>query len=69
VLERHGAGIMLDKKSLTPARLAEAVKKILDHDSYRSGALKLQELGRRYGGAEKAADLVEKLVSGRAREE
>ncbi|OAT80715.1 hypothetical protein A6M21_12700 [Desulfotomaculum copahuensis] len=65
VLAGHGAGIVLDKNSLTPFVLAEAVKKLLTGRNYRSGAQALQKLGQRYGGAAGAAARVEELVRGK----
>lgn len=61
VLAQYGAGIVLDKNSLTPFVLSEAVKKILTGRSYRTGAQVLQALGQKYGGAAGAALKVEEL--------
>lgn len=65
VLSQHGAGIVLDKQTLTPSGLAEAIKTIIECPSYRIQAQKLKELGEKYGGAKAAADWAEELVRGR----
>jgi UDP:flavonoid glycosyltransferase YjiC (YdhE family) len=62
VLVQSGAGIVLDKKTLTPQILAEAVQTIATDPKYRKQAAKLKSLGEKYGGAELAASLAEKLV-------
>lgn len=62
VLVQNGAGIVLDKKALTPQMLAEAVQTIVNDSSYHQRAIKLKALGEKYGGAERAASLAEKLV-------
>ncbi|WP_158442841.1 glycosyltransferase [Pelosinus sp. UFO1] len=63
VLAQSGAGIVLDKKTLTPQMLADAVHAIVTDPSYREQAQKLKSLGEKYGGAEVAASLAEKLVA------
>lgn len=63
VLAESGAGIVLDKKMLTPQILAEAIKTIVTDPNYREQAVKLKLLGEKYGGAEVAASLAEKLVA------
>lgn len=62
VLCQFGAGIVLDKQTLTPGILAEALQKIIGSDNYRIGARHLKELGEKYGGAEAAADWAEELM-------
>lgn len=62
VLAEHGAGIVLDKASLTPAILAEAIQQVLGSAGYRQCAQRLKELGQQYGGAQTAADWIEKSV-------
>ncbi len=62
VLAEHGAGIVLDKASLTPAILAEAIQQVLGSTGYRQCAQRLKELGQQYGGAQAAADWIEKSV-------
>lgn len=63
VLADNGAGIVLDKASLTAPILAEAVARILGDADYRRQAARLKALGEKYGGAEEAALLSEKIVS------
>ncbi len=62
VLAQSGAGIVLDKKALTPQMLAEAVQAVVNDSNYRLQAAKLKTLGEKYGGAERAASLAEKLA-------
>lgn len=62
VLAQAGAGIVLEKQSLTPLMLAEAMTTILNNESYRTSALQLKALGEKYGGASAAADWAEELV-------
>jgi UDP-N-acetylglucosamine:LPS N-acetylglucosamine transferase len=64
VLAQFGAGIVLDKETLTPAIMAEAMQKIISDSNYRTGAQRLKVLGERYGGADAAADWAEQLVRG-----
>lgn len=61
LLAQKGAGIVLEKSSLTAGILREAVKKILDDSTFLTNAQKLQALCQKYGGAPKAACLVEDL--------
>jgi UDP:flavonoid glycosyltransferase YjiC (YdhE family) len=65
VLSQNGAGIVLDKQSLTPAILIAAVQKILTDSSFLLKAQQLKALGEKYGGAAGAALKVEELVSRR----
>lgn len=64
VLSQFGAGIVLDKQTLTPGILAEAMQKIIGSGHYRIGAQRLKVLGQKYGGAEAAADWAEQLMRG-----
>lgn len=64
VLAEQGAGIVLDKATLTAEKLTEAVRQILQNPEYREKAMILKSIGEKYGGAEAAASLVEKLVGG-----
>jgi MGT family glycosyltransferase len=66
VLADNGAGIVLDKSTLTAQALAEAIQRILGDPGFRRQAEKLKAMGERYGGAAAAATLAEKIV---AREE
>lgn len=63
VLAQNGAGIVLDKSALTAQILADAVQRILSDSAYRRQAARLKVLGEKYGGAEAAASLAEKIVS------
>jgi len=62
VLVQSGAGIVLDKQTLTPQMLAQAIQTILNNPDYRKQATKLKVMGEKYGGAEVAASLAEKLA-------
>lgn len=62
VLTQYGAGIVLDKQKLTANMLAEAVETVVNDPGYREQAAKLKAIGEKYGGAELAASLAEKLA-------
>ena len=64
VMARFQAGIVLEKASLTPDKLAEAMRTVIRSESYRTGAQALKRLGDAYGGAEEAANWVEQLAGG-----
>jgi|GEM_PF-1230686 len=66
VLAQSGAGIVLNKKTLTPQILVEAIQTIVADPNYREQVAKLKSLGEKYGGAEVAASQAEKLVAGKA---
>ena len=56
-----GAGIRLAPRRCTPRRLREAVEQILRDPSFRQNALRLSAIFNRYGGAARAAELLEGL--------
>ena len=62
VLADHGAGIVLEKETLTAIILAGAIEQILQDGSYQRKAEDLRALCRVYGGATAAASMVEKVV-------
>jgi UDP:flavonoid glycosyltransferase YjiC (YdhE family) len=62
VLSQIGAGIVLDKKTLTPSILVESMQKILHDNSYRNNAQQLKTIGEKYGGANIVADWAEALM-------
>jgi UDP:flavonoid glycosyltransferase YjiC (YdhE family) len=62
VLGNHGAGIVLEKETLTATILAEAIEQILQDGSYQRKAEELKTLCKVYGGAAAAASMIEKLV-------
>lgn len=64
VLAQNGAGIVLDKKTLTSQILAETIQTIIKNPHYREQAAQLKSLGEKYGGAGVAALLAEKLAAG-----
>jgi UDP:flavonoid glycosyltransferase YjiC (YdhE family) len=62
VLSQFGAGIVLDKKTLTPSILVESMQKVLHDNSYRRNARQLKTIGEKYGGANAVADWAEALM-------
>lgn len=62
VLSEFGAGILLDKKALTPSILADSIHKVLQDNSYRKNAQQLKTMGEKYGGASAVADWAEELM-------
>jgi zeaxanthin glucosyltransferase len=58
-----GTGEVIPLKQVSVPRLQTAIKQVLGDDSYRQNTLKLQEAIRRSGGASKAADIIEQVVS------
>lgn len=66
VLAQFGAGIVLDKKTLTPSRLVEVIQKVLHDNAYRQNAQQLKTIGEKYGGASAVADWAEALMKAEA---
>jgi zeaxanthin glucosyltransferase len=58
-----GTGEVIPLKQVSVPRLQTAIKQVLTDDSYQQNALKLQEAIQRSGGASKAADIIEQVVS------
>ncbi len=58
-----GAGEMVSLSRLSVPRLRNAIQKVLTEDSYKKNALRLQEAIQRAGGVNRAADIVEQVVS------
>ena len=56
-----GAGIRLSPRRCTPRRLRDAVEQVLSDPSFRQNALRLAAIFKRYGGAPRAAELLEGL--------
>lgn len=63
VLAQNGAGLILAKESLSADILSEAVRRIINDADYRQQASRLKALCQKYGGAQAAAVLAEKLVA------
>jgi len=61
-----GAGVQLEPRRCTPARLRTAVKRMLDDPSFRHQAEQLASIFARYGGAQRAATLLENLATHQA---
>jgi UDP:flavonoid glycosyltransferase YjiC (YdhE family) len=64
VLAKNGAGIVLDKNTVTTAALVEAVQQILNNSEFKNNAGQLKKMCENYGGAAAAATMVEELISG-----
>jgi MGT family glycosyltransferase len=61
-----GAGIRLNARDCTPHRLRTAVRQVLASDSYRKNAQRIAAALARLGGPERAAALIEQMLTGRA---
>ena len=61
-LKARGAGIVVPRRRLTPARLRKAVTLVLEDASYRNAARALQNDIRQLDGPGRAADLIEQLL-------
>lgn len=60
-----GTGEMIPLKQLSVPKLRTAIKKVLTEPSYKERAIALQEAIARSGGVNKAADIIEQVVSTR----
>jgi UDP:flavonoid glycosyltransferase YjiC (YdhE family) len=58
-LERTGAGLRLERDSLSPAGVAVAVRQVLEQPGSRAAAQRLAESNRQAGGAPRLVDLIE----------
>jgi UDP:flavonoid glycosyltransferase YjiC (YdhE family) len=58
-----GAGLRLRFGRITPAALAESIRRVLDEPAFREAAARLATSFREAGGAAEAARLLEELVS------
>ncbi|WP_319422262.1 glycosyltransferase [Pleurocapsa sp. FMAR1] len=58
-----GTGEVVPLKKVSVERLRKAIEQVLTDDSYQENALKLQEAIKQAGGASKAADIIEQVVS------
>lgn len=65
-LERSGAGIVLPPRLLTPARIADGLGRLLGESVHRSRAQSVRREMLRAGGAERAADIIERVLATRA---
>lgn len=63
-VKEAGAGVRLAPRSCTPKRLRAAVEQVLNEPSFRQNALQLASTFKRYGGAKRAAELLEGLSVG-----
>lgn len=58
-----GAGEMIPLARLSIPRLRDAIKRVLTEDSYKLNAVRLQKAIQNAGGVNRAADIVEQVVS------
>ena len=58
-----GAGEMIPLKSLNVSQLRSAVEKVLTQESYKQNAVRLQQAIQQAGGVERAADIIEQVIS------
>lgn len=61
-----GAGLRLDRRLLTTARLTRAIRTLLSQDSFTRQARTMQHTLRRHNGPEEAAALILRLAETRA---
>jgi len=61
-----GAGLRLDRRLLTTARLTHAIRTLLSQDSFTRQARKMQRSLRRHNGPEEATALIVRLAETRA---
>jgi MGT family glycosyltransferase len=60
-----GAGLRLSPRRCTPERLRAVVERVLEEPAFCRNARRLGTVFARYGGAERAAELLEGLCVGR----
>jgi zeaxanthin glucosyltransferase len=58
----HGAGIVVPPRRASAERLRSAVRAVLENDSYRSAARRLQTAMAQIDGPERAADIIEDVL-------
>jgi zeaxanthin glucosyltransferase len=58
-----GTGEVVPLKKVTVKKLQQAIKQVLTDNAYRKNALKLQAAMQQSGGTNKAADLIEQVLS------
>ena len=58
-----GTGEVVPLDQLSVSKLRSAIQRVLTEDSYKKNALRLQEAIRQAGGVNRAADIVEQVVS------
>lgn len=61
-LKARGAGVVVSRHGLTPARLRKAIARVLEERRYREAAQDLQRIIQQMDGAGRAADLIEQFV-------
>ena len=68
-VEWAGAGINLRRKRPSPAEVRDAVKRVLVNPVYRENARRIQDDFARHDAPTRAAELLEALVGGKAKQE
>jgi len=58
----HGAGVVVSPRRASAERLCSAVRAVLENESYRSAARRLQSAMAQIDGPERAADIVEDVL-------
>ena len=58
-----GTGKIVPFGKVSVEKLQKAIKRVLTEDSYKKNALRLQEAIRRAGGVNRAADIIEQVIS------
>lgn len=61
-LKAHGAGVVVSRHRLTPARLHKAITLVLENRIYRDAAQRLQRSIRQLDGPGRAAELIEQAL-------
>ncbi len=59
-----GAGEVVQLSKVSVERLQKAIRQVLIEDSYKKNAVRLQEAIHRAGGVSRAADIIERVVTG-----
>ena len=63
LVQKTGAGILLDKNDVTKELLLSTVNKVLENQKFANNAKKQQEIFQSSGGYKKAADEIEKFLT------
>jgi zeaxanthin glucosyltransferase len=61
-LKARGAGVVVSRHGLAPARLRTAITLVLQERAYRQAAKELQKSIQQFDGAGRAADLIEQIL-------
>ena len=58
----HGAGVVIPRRKLNPHRLRNAVRMVLEKESFRAAAHELKKAMQEIDGLARAADLIESAL-------